>query len=115
MNFPDKGPKKGHLLSGGERAVTALALKLAVFDQQGGPFFLLDEVEPSLDWVRNHNTQKLLKSVCQDRQLVMVTHLRSTIDIAETVHGMRLRPDGSSWLKFHFVMDERLYRLYKCC
>jgi len=113
--FPDKGLKRGVLLSGGERAVTALALKLALFESQQSPFYLLDEVEPSLDWTRNHNMQELLKNLSQNRQLIMVTHFQSTIRMANTVHGVRIRPDGSSWLKFHFLMDERLFKVYKCC
>lgn len=115
VTFPDKGLKRGVLLSGGERAVAALALKLALFRMRPSPAYLLDEVEPSLDWTRNHNMQELLKVVSQDRQLIVVTHSRSTIRIANTVHGVRIRPDGSSWLKFHFVMDERLFKIYKCC
>lgn len=77
--------------------------------------FILDEVEPSLDWTRNHNMQNLLKNIAQNRQLIMVTHSQSTIRMADTVHGVRVRPDGSSWLKFHFLMDERLFKIYKCC
>ncbi|MEW6349387.1 MAG: AAA family ATPase [Thermodesulfobacteriota bacterium] len=115
VRFPGKGEKHGTLLSGGERAVTALAMKLALFESRPSPMYLLDEVEPSLDWARNSNVQGLLKEVSRDRQLIMVTHLQSTIQIAKTVHGVRVRPDGSSWLKFHFVMDERLFKVYRCC
>jgi chromosome segregation ATPase len=113
--FPDKGPKAGVLLSSGERAVTALALKLALFQLKPSPMYLLDEVEPYLDWARNNNMQGLLKTLSTDRQLIMITHLRSTIQMADTVHGVRVRSDGSSWLKFHFKMDERLIRIYRCC
>lgn len=115
VTFPDKGVKWGVMLSGGERAVTALALKLALFNLVKSPMFILDEVEPSLDWTRNHNMHNLLKNIAQNRQLIMVTHFQSTIRIADTVHGVRIRPDGSSWLKFHFLMDERLFKVYKCC
>jgi chromosome segregation ATPase len=115
VNFPDKGVKRGVLLSGGERAVTALALKLALFEMRPGPMYLLDEVEPALDWSRNRSTQELLKTLSAKRQLIMITHFQSTIHMAETVHGVRVRPDGSSWLKFHFQMDKRLFKIYKCC
>ena len=113
--FPDKGLKRGVLLSGGERASTALALKLAFFEMLPSPTYMLDEVEPSLDWTHNHNMQELLKTLSQSRQLILVTHFQSTIRMANTVHGVRIRPDGSSWLKFHFLMDERLFKIYKCC
>jgi chromosome segregation protein len=59
--------------------------------------------------------QTMLKELARKKQLVMITHLRSTIELADTVHGVRTRPDGSSFMKFYFVMDERLLRLYKCC
>jgi chromosome segregation protein len=113
--FPDKGLKRDLQLSGGERAVTLLALKLALFDQNPSPMYMLDEVEPSLDWTKNHSMQDLLKKMSARQQLIMVTHLQSTIQMAKTVHGVRIRPDGSSWLKFHFLMDKRLFKVYKCC
>jgi chromosome segregation ATPase len=115
VTFPDKGSRRGVSLSGGERAVTALALKLALFGCSPSPTYLLDEVEPSLDWTHNRSVQELLKKLAKTRQLIMVTHFESTIRLANTVHGVRVRRDGSSWLKFHFVMDERLLKAYKCC
>lgn len=107
--------RKAHQLSGGEKSITSLALKLAIFEQFESPFYLLDEVEPSLDYTNHKSMQALLKSVAGKRQLIMITHLRSTIDLANTLHGVRTRWDGSSFMKFHFVMEERLLRLYKCC
>ncbi|MGC8659498.1 MAG: hypothetical protein ACP5U1_10535, partial [Desulfomonilaceae bacterium] len=115
LTFPDKGPRRAILLSGGERASTALALKLALFNLNPSPAYMFDEIEPSLDWTHGHNMQDLLKMLSQDHQLILITHFQSTIRLANTVHGVRIRPDGSSWLKFHFVMDERLFKIYKCC
>ncbi|MCX5872636.1 MAG: AAA family ATPase [Deltaproteobacteria bacterium] len=109
--FPDKGRRRGIQLSGGERASTALALKLALFHTRPSPMYMFDEIEASLDWTHGHNMQDLLKKLSQDRQLIIVTHFQSTIRMANTV----IRPDGSSWLKFHFIMDERLFKIYKCC
>lgn len=107
--------RKAHQLSGGQKAVTSLALKLALFEQLGTPLYLLDEVEPSLDYTNHKSMQALLKMLAKNRQLIMITHLRSTIELANTVHGVRTRIDGTSFMKFYFVMDERLLRLYKCC
>jgi len=115
VNLRGDRKRKAHQLSGGERSVTSLALKLAVFGQLKSPIFLLDEVEPSLDYTNHKSMQALLKSLAENRQLIMITHLRSTIQLANTVHGIRTRMDGSSFMKFYFVMDERLLRLYKCC
>jgi chromosome segregation ATPase len=115
VNLRGDRKRKAHQLSGGEKSVTSLALQLAVFGQLKSPIFLLDEVEPSLDYTNHKSMQALLKNLAENRQLIMITHLRSTIQLANTVHGIRTRMDGSSFMKFYFVMDERLLRLYKCC
>jgi chromosome segregation protein len=115
VNLPGNRLRRAHQLSGGEKSITSLALKLAIFHQLESPFFLLDEVEPSLDYTNHKSMQAFLKDVADSKQLIMITHLRSTIALADTVHGVRTRWDGSSFMKFYFVMDERLLRLYKCC
>jgi chromosome segregation ATPase len=115
VNLPGNRLRRAHQLSGGEKSITSLALKLAIFHHLESPFFLLDEVEPSLDYTNHKSMQAFLKDVAADKQLIMITHLRSTIALANTVHGVRTRFDGSSFMKFYFVMDERLLRLYKCC
>ncbi|MDZ7580554.1 MAG: AAA family ATPase [Deltaproteobacteria bacterium] len=115
VTLPGNRVRRAHQLSGGEKAITSLALKLAVFNQLRNPFYLLDEVEPSLDYTHHKSMQAFLKDVAADTQLVMITHLRSTIELADTLHGVRTRWDGSSFMKFYFDMDERLLRLYKCC
>lgn len=115
VTLPGNRVRRAHQLSGGEKSITSLALKLALFHQLESPFFLLDEVEPSLDYTNHKSMQSFLKDVAQNKQLIMITHLRSTIALADTLHGVRTRFDGSSFMKFYFVMDERLLRLYKCC
>jgi len=115
VTLPGNRVRKAHQLSGGEKSITSLALKLALFDQLESPFFLLDEVEPSLDYINHKSMQAFLKDVAARKQLIMITHLRSTIALANTVHGVRTRWDGSSFMKYYFVMNDRLLRLYKCC
>jgi len=115
VTLPGNRVRHAHQLSGGEKAITSLALKLALFNQLRNSFFLLDEVEPSLDYTHHKSMQAFLKEVAADTQLIMITHLRSTIELADTLHGVRARRDGSSFMKFYFDMDERLLRLYKCC
>ncbi|MDA8337086.1 MAG: AAA family ATPase [Peptococcaceae bacterium] len=102
-------------LSGGERSVCSLALTLALFARLNSPFYLLDEVEASLDWTNHKNMQGLLKLLAREKQLIMVTHLRSTIQLADSLHGVRARKDGSSFVKYYFEMNERLLKSYKCC
>lgn len=113
--FPGKGTKNSMLLSGGEKTICSLALNLSIFEKLESPFYLLDEVEPSLDWSNHRHMQALLKKLAEKRQLVMITHLRSTIELADTLHGIRARRDGTSFIKFYFEMNERLLRAYKCC
>lgn len=115
VTLPGNRVRRAHQLSGGEKSVTSLALKLALFRQLDSPFYLLDEVEPSLDYTNHKSMQALLRDLASEKQLIMITHLRSTIELANTVHGVRTRFDGSSFMKFYFVMDDRLLRLYKCC
>ena len=115
VTLPGNRVRRAHQLSGGEKSITSLALKLALFHQLESPFFLLDEVEPSLDYTNHKSMQSFLKDVAQNKQLIMITHLRSTIAVADTLHGVRTRWDGSSFMKFYFVMNEALLRLYKCC
>ncbi len=110
-----KNIRRAHQLSGGEKSITSLALKLALFDRLRSPFYLLDEVEPALDYINHKSMQALLKELAVKKQLIIITHLRSTIELANTLHGVRSRLDGSSFMKFYFVMNERLLRLYKCC
>ena len=90
----------------GKSPITSLALKLALFDRLESPLFLLDEVEPSLDYTNHKSMQAFLKDVASNKQLIMITHLRSTIELANTLHGVRTRFDGSSFMKFYFVMDQ---------
>ena len=115
VTLPGNRVRRAHQLSGGEKSITSLALKLALFDRLDSRLILLDEVEPALDYVNHKSMQALLKDMAARKQLIMITHLRSTIALANTVHGVRTRFDGSSFMKFYFVMDERLLRLYKCC
>ncbi|MCF8038680.1 MAG: AAA family ATPase [Desulfohalobiaceae bacterium] len=115
LSMPGGRQLRSHQLSGGQKAVTSLALKLALFEQLQPPFYLLDEVEPSLDYTHHKSMQAFLKDISDRTQLIMITHLRATIDLADSVHGVRTRPDGSSFMKFYFLMDEKLLRLYKCC
>jgi chromosome segregation protein len=115
IDLPGNRRRRVHQLSGGEKSITSLALKLALFEDLQTPFYLLDEVEPALDYANHKSMQALLRDVAARKQLIMITHLRSTIELANTVHGVRTRWDGSSFMKFYFVMDERLLRFYKCC
>ncbi|HEV2240620.1 MAG TPA: AAA family ATPase, partial [Streptosporangiaceae bacterium] len=93
---PGKKVKRLSLLSGGERALTAIAFVLAIFKARPSPFYVLDEVEAALD---DSNLQRLLQIFTELRdnsQLIIVTHQQRTMEVADTLYGISMRGDGVS-------------------
>jgi chromosome segregation protein len=93
---PGKKVKRLSLLSGGERSLTAIALLFAIFRARPSPFYLLDEVEAALD---DRNLGRLLDMVEEFRgtsQVVVVTHQKRTMEIADSLYGVSMRGDGIS-------------------
>jgi chromosome segregation protein len=93
---PGKKVKRLSLLSGGERSLTAIALLFAIFRARPSPFYLLDEVEAALD---DRNLGRLLDMVEEFRgtsQVVIVTHQKRTMEIADSLYGISMRNDGIS-------------------
>ncbi len=84
------------LLSGGERSLAALAFLFAVFQSQRSPFYVLDEVDAALDDVNLHRFLRLLEEFRSEAQLVLVTHQRPTMEIADHLYGVTMRPGGAS-------------------
>jgi chromosome segregation protein len=93
---PGKKVKRLSLLSGGERSLTAIALLFAIFRARPSPFYLLDEVEAALD---DRNLGRLLDMVEEFRgtsQIVIITHQKRTMEIADSLYGVSMRNDGIS-------------------
>jgi chromosome segregation protein len=93
---PGKKVKRLSLLSGGERAMTAIAFLIAIFRARPSPFYVLDEVEAALD---DTNLQRLLEILAELRevsQLIVVTHQKRTMEVADTLYGVTMRGDGVS-------------------
>jgi chromosome segregation protein len=93
---PGKKVRRLSLLSGGERALTAIAFVLAIFKARPSPFYVLDEVEAALD---DANLQRLLEIFTELRetsQLIIVTHQQRSMEIADTLYGISMRGDGVS-------------------
>jgi chromosome segregation protein len=93
---PGKKVKRLSLLSGGERALTAIAFVVAIFKARPSPFYVLDEVEAALD---DANLQRLLGIFAELRdnsQLIIVTHQQRTMEVADTLYGISMRGDGVS-------------------
>jgi len=93
---PGKKVKRLSLLSGGERALTAIAFLVAIFKARPSPFYVLDEVEAALD---DSNLQRLLgvfEELRESSQLIIVTHQKRTMEVADALYGISMRGDGVS-------------------
>ncbi|MEX2658517.1 MAG: chromosome segregation protein SMC [Acidimicrobiales bacterium] len=91
-----KNVRKLSLLSGGERSLTALAYLFAVFRSRPSPFYLMDEVEAALDDVNLRRFLDLVDQFRQEAQLVIVTHQKRTMEVADVLYGVTMQSGGSS-------------------
>jgi chromosome segregation protein len=88
--------KRLSLLSGGERSLTAIAFLVSIFKARPSPFYVMDEVEAALD---DTNVQRLLnifEELRTSSQLIIITHQKRTMEIADTLYGVSMRADGVS-------------------
>jgi len=91
-----KRVKRISLLSGGERALTALAFLFAIFKARPSPFYLMDEVEPALDDVNLHRFLRLIRGFVDDSQVLIVTHQKRTMEVAQMMYGVSMSGEGTS-------------------
>jgi chromosome segregation protein len=88
---PGKKIKRLSLLSGGERSLTAVAFLVALFKARPSPFYLLDEVEAALDDVNLGRLIGLLEELRQTSQLLVITHQKRTMEMADALYGVTMR------------------------
>ncbi|MDD3719211.1 MAG: chromosome segregation protein SMC [Actinomycetota bacterium] len=88
--------KKLSLLSGGETSLTSLAFLFAIFKTRPSPFYFLDEVEAALDDVNLHRFLNMLKEFKGDSQLIVITHQKRTMEIADILYGVSMQASGVS-------------------
>jgi len=86
------------LLSGGEKALTALALLIAVFRYAPSPFCILDEVDAPLDEANVGRFNRLLAEMCGQTQFIVVTHNRKTMEMGSVLYGVTMQEPGVSKL-----------------
>jgi chromosome segregation protein len=91
---PGKTYKRLSLLSGGEQSLTAVAFLVALFKARPSPFYILDEVEAALDDVNLGRLLEILAELRQDSQLLIITHQKRTMEIADALYGVSMRGDG---------------------
>jgi chromosome segregation protein len=98
VKFPNKSPRSMSLLSGGEKAMTAIAFLFSLFLARPCPFYILDEVEASLDDVNIRRFLSLIRKYRDRTQFIVITHQRQTMEVADTLYGVTLEADGTSRL-----------------
>ncbi len=91
---PGKKVKRLSLLSGGERSLTAVALLVAIFKARPSPFYVMDEVEAALDDTNLGRLLTILEELRESSQLIVVTHQKRTMEIADALYGVSMRGDG---------------------
>jgi chromosome segregation protein len=91
---PGKKVKRLSLLSGGERSLTAVAFLVAIFRARPSPFYVLDEVEAALDDRNLSRLVDLLADLKATSQLIIITHQKRTMEVADSLYGVSMRGDG---------------------
>lgn len=86
--------KRLSLLSGGERSLTAVALLVAIFKARPSPFYVMDEVEAALDDTNLGRLLTIFRELQQASQLIIITHQKRTMEIADALYGVSMRGDG---------------------
>ncbi|HEV7764835.1 MAG TPA: chromosome segregation protein SMC [Thermoanaerobaculia bacterium] len=95
---PGKKNQSIALLSGGERALTAIALLFAIFRYKPSPFCILDEVDAPLDEVNTERFVRLVRDFSRDTQFIVITHSRRTMEAADVLYGVTMEEAGCSRL-----------------
>ena len=86
------------LLSGGEKALTAIALLFALFRTKPSPFCILDEVDAPLDDVNTVRFVDLVRDLANETQFIVITHNKLTMEVASTLYGVTMEERGVSKL-----------------
>lgn len=96
------------LLSGGERSLVAMAFLFAVFRSRPSPFYLMDEVEAALDDVNLQRFLNLVDEFRDEAQLIIVSHQKRTMEIADALYGVTMQPGGASKVVSEKIRGRRI-------
>jgi chromosome segregation protein len=93
---PGKKVKRLSLLSGGERSLVAVAMLVAIFKARPSPFYVMDEVEAALDDTNLARLLTIFDELRESSQLIVITHQKRTMEVADSLYGISMRGDGVS-------------------
>jgi chromosome segregation protein len=105
---PGKKVKRLSLLSGGERALVAAALLVAIFRARPSPFYVLDEVEAALDDTNLGRLLTIMEELRESSQLLVITHQKRTMEIADALYGVSMRDDGVTTVISQRLREDQL-------
>jgi chromosome segregation protein len=104
---PGKKVKRLSLLSGGERSLTAVAMLVAIFKARPSPFYVMDEVEAALDDTNLGRLIGLFEELRETSQLIVVTHQKRTMEVADALYGVTMRGDGVTTVVSQRLREEQ--------
>ncbi|HPL95922.1 MAG TPA: chromosome segregation protein SMC [Smithellaceae bacterium] len=96
IQIPGKKAQSVSLLSGGEKSLAAIALIFAILLYRPSPFLILDEVDAALDDANTNLFNRLIRDVAANSQVIMITHNKSTMEVADTLFGVTMQKQGIS-------------------
>ncbi|KRE41926.1 chromosome segregation protein SMC [Knoellia sp. Soil729] len=102
---PGKKIKRLSLLSGGERSLVAVALLVSIFKARPSPFYIMDEVEAALDDSNLGRLITLFEELRDSSQLIVITHQKKTMEIADALYGVSMRGDGITTVVSQRIRD----------
>jgi len=109
VTLPQKKVKDLHMLSGGERSLTSIALLFAISQVNPPPFLVLDETDAALDEANSRKYGNMLENLSKYSQLVVVTHNRETMSRAQVLYGVTMDASGASKLLSIRLEDASVY------
>lgn len=107
---PGKKVKRLSLLSGGEKSLTAVAMLVAIFRARPSPFYVMDEVEAALDDVNLRRLLGLFEQLREKSQLIVITHQKPTMEIADALYGVTMQGDGITQVISQRMRGDELVR-----
>lgn len=105
---PGKKVKRLSLLSGGEKSLAAVAFLVSIFRARPSPFYVMDEVEAALDDTNLRRLIGLFEQLREKSQLIVITHQKPTMEIADALYGVSMRGDGITQVISQRMRGEQL-------